>query len=585
MGTPKTARVDIDASSPLNLAKERSLTKIKKLAGKRSAQHSPKNNHEGDTNKINVLINELETTAEELMNLTKTTTNTKNEIKNLAKKLYNISGRIVDAKYEIEELHEETQRNKRTKSIENTQNLLEEGAFTCIECKKKVENEEERMKKLEEEIGAAQNMDNNEEYISKVKTLAGNKWAEILYKKTKLKKGLREGPNQNMVVIVGRGGERSNLIQILRGRFPEIEEFVAAEDVLQYSESSTTTNKGKTSKRKLHVIKSMKEEEIIGSLKSICEKEEEGDLDIACTEGPNWTTLRKQIEIVFRQSKLEEVSLVVPQNHEQRMGGKLVASREGEKKSGIISITMKEEFQNQDKMEEVIRNMKKNIDIEEIGVNVEGPLRYKDGVCDIKAVEKKTGGLVDFLKKVTNSVQDKATVKSKSYGRKNKTLVIRNIDISNTSTEVLNAVKSRVPDDKCLDIKIKSLKPNYRKDSLVGILETTEEVADIILQGKTVKVGWVQCSVDLMITPVQCFKCLCHGHLGKDCSSKTQRGTVKCRKCLKEGHLAKDCQNEAVCADCGERHSAGNMACKVYRDLVNKGRKRDEGWESERRRR
>uniref|UniRef100_A0A8D8ZCH0 Uncharacterized protein n=1 Tax=Cacopsylla melanoneura TaxID=428564 RepID=A0A8D8ZCH0_9HEMI len=42
MGTPKTARVDIDASSPLNLAKERSLTKIKKLAGKRSAQHSPK---------------------------------------------------------------------------------------------------------------------------------------------------------------------------------------------------------------------------------------------------------------------------------------------------------------------------------------------------------------------------------------------------------------------------------------------------------------------------------------------------------------------------------------------------------------
>uniref|UniRef100_A0A8D8Z9W1 Uncharacterized protein n=1 Tax=Cacopsylla melanoneura TaxID=428564 RepID=A0A8D8Z9W1_9HEMI len=123
------------------------------------------------------------------MNLTKTTTNTKNEIKNLAKKLYNISGRIVDAKYEIEELHEETQRNKRTKSIENTQNLLEEGAFTCIECKKKVENEEERMKKLEEEIGAAQNMDNNEEYISKVKTLAEIKWAEILYKKTKLKKG------------------------------------------------------------------------------------------------------------------------------------------------------------------------------------------------------------------------------------------------------------------------------------------------------------------------------------------------------------------------------------------------------------
>ncbi|KAI5706283.1 hypothetical protein M8J76_013034 [Diaphorina citri] len=559
----------------INFAGKRTKGETKKMAGKRAAELSPKqmmlhNTHEVSTHRTIILIEELEKVAEELMNLTKAHTQTKKEIKDAARKINLITGKLVSTKEEIKEMSKETDRSKISKKL----------VALCKQCKKKVTEEEDKIKLIEEEIAALQRVEDEKEYADTVRKIARGIWEEKIFLKTKIRKGLKEGPNQNMAVIVNKGAEKSNLIFMLRSKFPEMDDLLNEEDVLQYSESSTTTNKGRISKRKLYLIKSKNEEETIKALKTICEKEREGDLDIASTEGVKWSSLRQQIEAVFRHSQLAEVSLVVPQNYEQRVGN--ISNRKVDtQKAGTINITMKETGESKEKLDELMRKMMREVNIEQIGVQVQTIRKDNNGEYEIKAKEERKGGLEDFTKKVTNSLNREALVKSTShnYGRRTKTLVVRNIDITTTTAEVTKAVEEQSQIQNA-EVKVISLKPNFKKDSLVGMVEMPEEVACAISQRRTMKVGWVSCPVSLLITPPQCYKCLRHGHLGAQCSSDTEGG-IKCRKCTQGGHVARECKNTAKCADCGEEHPAGTMKCRVYRDIVDRERRGEQGWERE----
>ncbi|KAI5710006.1 hypothetical protein M8J75_004960 [Diaphorina citri] len=242
---------------------------------------------------------------------------------------------------------------------------------------------------------------------------------------------------------------------------------------------------------------------------------------------------------------------------------------------------MKETGESKEKLDELMRKMMREVNIEQIGVQVQTIRKDNNGEYEIKAKEERKGGLEDFTKKVTNSLNREALVKSTShnYGRRTKTLVVRNIDITTTTAEVTKAVEEQSQIQNA-EVKVISLKPNFKKDSLVGMVEMPEEVACAISQRRTMKVGWVSCPVGLLITPPQCYKCLRHGHLGAQCSSDTEGG-IKCRKCTQGGHVARECKNTAKCADCGEEHPAGTMKCRVYRDIVDRERRGEQGWERE----
>lgn len=558
---------------PLNLSLN---SKVGKMSGKRNADQPTKEmliGKGGDTRKVLSLIEELEKTAVELISLSKAHVHTKIEIKKAIGKVKSISDRLKLNKDEIQALYDETLSKKKMKEVQKL-------PFTCSDCKKKVIDEDDRVKRLEDEIKSLI-IDEEETYIEKMKTLAKSKWTDNMYLKTKLKKGFTEGTNQNMVLTVGKGGEKSNLIKILRSKYSEIEDLITVEDddTLQFSESSTRTSKGKITRRKLYVIKPRTEEDLIRSLRSIYDMEKEGTLDFASTEGINWSTLRKEIEMVFRSSNLSEVSLVVPHNYEKG-AGQIGGVKESEKTAGTLNIRPKEEG-NQDRMEEIIRKLKSEVDIEETGVTIEAIRKNKNGETEIKAKEKKAGGFEKFMKKVQETIKNDALVKVTGAEKKKKTLVVRNIDTSTTQAEVLGGITALLPGNKCQEVSVSSFKPNFRQESLVCMLAVTSEVAELILRHKTVKIGWVQCPVDLLVSPVQCFKCLCHGHLGRDCRNKPEAGVIKCRKCMQDNHMARDCTNEAKCADCKGKHPAGTMACKVYRDLVNREKRGEEGWARE----
>lgn len=566
----------IFGKKPLNLSSNKQAAE--KKGEKRKATQPPETAQLGngaDPLEVLFLIEQLEKTAADLLSLTNTHVHTKTEIKKLTRKLKHISDRFVNSKEEIQELHEETQRKKKIKGLQVI-------PPTCVECKKKVISEEDAVKRLEEEINNVSSIDNEEEYIEKVKLLAKSNWTDKMFLKTKLKKGFSENSNQTMVIVVGKGGEKSNLIRIMRSKFPEIEDLISAEeeDTMQYSESSTRTSKGKTTKRKLYVIKPGSEGELISSLKTICNAEKEGTLDIAGTEGINWTALRKETEMVFRSSELTDVYLVVPHNYEKEAREQNAPMKVNELKASTLNIRPKEEGQ-QDNMEKIIRKLKNEVNVEETGVTIEAIRRNKNGETEIRAKEKKAGAFEVFMKKVSETIKEEALVKEEGTERKKKTLVIRNIDTSTTEAEILGKIRALLPGNQSQEVSVTSLRPNFRQESLVCMVAVTREAADIILQQRSVKIGWVQCPVDLLVTPAQCYKCLCHGHLGRDCRSKPEMGVIKCRKCMQDGHKARDCTNEAKCADCKGNHPAGTMACKVYRELVNREKRGRVGWERE----
>ncbi|KAI5735555.1 hypothetical protein M8J77_020038 [Diaphorina citri] len=557
-GTPNSGGVVTTGETPNN--------DKRKMEGKRKMEESPRMELKESQIGLMRLIEDLEKKVQELSALTGKHENTKVEIKQASKCLNILAYRLSIKKGELYEIYEEKIKEKQMR-LESSPKPPR--AQNCAACGKKIAEEEEKTKKLKEDLDKLGSILDVDEFIEKAVPLCLEEWKDEFYQEVTIKKGVVESMKGKMVVFIGEGDESSPLVGIIQGRYADVEDIIKqGGEEMEFLENVTRTKYG-VSSSKLYLAKIGKREKrktIIKKIIEMMEGEKEGRIDLALTERLDWVYTRKVLELVSRKYSQRTVSLVVPNSYRP----------EGEKREKIrasnIKLKLATNSENQGNLNEIMRDLKKQVALNEEGITIES-VKGNTTSYEIRAKEKREGALKEFMEEVGKKVGARAEVSMTTTTGGITNLIVRGIESSTEQAEIVPAIRALLPEGIMSDgvIRLSSLRPNYRKDAQVAKISASREVADILLTKKQVKIGWVSCPIELLVEPLQCYKCLKHGHRSANCKNEeTING--KCRRCLGEGHIAKDCIVTPKCADCGGSHNTGVMACEIFRTMVNESR-------------
>lgn len=523
--------------------------------------------------KTKIVIEKVEQYSSDLLFKLKTTT--KDDVTGIYENILAISeqiklfaGMLMTERDTISDLYDYVDKSKQAK--------LGQDLMRCKDCNKKFLDEERMQKRLEEDIQEMMAMDIREpaafkRYSEMMVDLAGRKWKDDMFQ-TELNRDLAGSLKGDSMAIFmkDREDKTSPLIKKVASRYPDVEDLLATDEKRQLLEQVIKVN-NQVRESRLYLLKfdpnnykAEMVECITAMVNGTC---------IALTEGLDWEFARKVIELMNKKAKKQVVQLVVPESY--KTGGN--SNEAGNRKKIVLKLT------NSDlpgKMGTVMKELKRGLKVEE-GIVIEGMKNDVDkDLVEIRAKEGQEGALAKFIEQVKSNVGEKAEVSVSSIHTGLTTLIIRNIDYTVEQQEVLKGIEDIAGKNRTVNLL--SLRPNFRKDAQVAKVAVDRETSDLLLSKKLVKIGWLHCPIDLMVDPVQCYKCLKHGHRSTDCTEQVNL-SGRCRKCLGENHLARDCTNKPKCADCGGDHHTGVMGCDKFKNLVNREREKREkdqmGWE------
>lgn len=211
---------------------------------------------------------------------------------------------------------------------------------------------------------------------------------------------------------------------------------------------------------------------------------------------------------------------------------------------------------------EVLRQMKKNIDLNTVGVSVTGIHRTKNGNL---AIRTKTGQ-AEKLKaalaaKVSGDFEAKAL--TKRY-----LLDIRDMDEATEVGEIVEALLAFGTEEDRNVTSVRNIRSSYAK-TRQALVETSEKIALQVLKKGKIKIGWLMCRVREKARLLQCFRCLEGGHTIATCRGKDRRNL--CKRCCCEGHKSGTCDKDPLCIACKEAglpntsHYIGSVHCTKNR--------------------
>ncbi|KAI5710862.1 hypothetical protein M8J75_012036 [Diaphorina citri] len=308
--------------------------------------------------------------------------------------------------------------------------------------------------------------------------------------------------------------------------------------------------------------------------------EEEQRLRVATLCNMEVTILRKLLESIFRYTgiKITILTRATPSFAETlRRKDTQVYTKAEEKRNVIRKNTNKVInviLQDEDKKNyaEVVKKMKEEINVEEVGVKVKSILQTKKGNARIVFEENSPHSHENFKTKIDACIGSMGKAVEPNTKKK---LIIRDLDSTTTDEEVEKGIRTKLNIEEGRDERrVINLRKTIRGNMQTAIIEVEEEEASVLLREGRIKVGWVLCRIDTYITPTRCYRCLNFGHKVFECRSEASVG-VLCYKCNKQGHRAAECQNEAYCQECDKYgHQSGNMACDAYKSLISQERRR-----------
>ncbi|KYB29499.1 hypothetical protein TcasGA2_TC032967 [Tribolium castaneum] len=213
----------------------------------------------------------------------------------------------------------------------------------------------------------------------------------------------------------------------------------------------------------------------------------------------------------------------------------------------------------------MLKRLKGEINVEEIGVTVKGVYETSDGRIKINLTEKGKGNCEKFRTAIEEKLGNKAEAKI-TMARKE--LIITGIDKETTEEEVRLAIQQHYTEKTACpeDTQVRSFHSNERTNKQTATVLVPETEALHLLQKRKVIIGWTMCRIVEKLRPERCHRCLKYGHRAKECKEKagennTEKGG-RCLKCGRWGHHAKACQNEPHCYECEQQgHRADSMAC------------------------
>lgn len=142
-------------------------------------------------------------------------------------------------------------------------------------------------------------------------------------------------------------------------------------------------------------------------------------------------------------------------------------------------------------------------------------------------------------------------------------VIIYDVDINITETQVVNAVRDQNPELGLTQDDAKSMIVKYRLGPRNGetthwVVETSPEALSKI-ENKKVFIGLTRCRIKVHQHMPQCYKCQGFGHTALKCIQELPT----CRHCANQ-HDIRECmaKEKAICTNCKGDHKASSTTCK-----------------------
>lgn len=226
-----------------------------------------------------------------------------------------------------------------------------------------------------------------------------------------------------------------------------------------------------------------------------------------------------------------------------------LAERPKKPKSDAIIVRMENKSYS-----EMLRTLKSAINPSELGV-------------DITSIKKTKND--ELLLTVKNGLDKAIILESELKGRipdakatllvSQKIIHVKGMDEVTTVEEIREAVSKSIgirPET----FEVRALRPAYGGTQNVTI-KLKEVDANLLIQKKTIKIGWTNCMIQERKPEMRCFGCWEYGHVRGQCSGP-DRGQL-CLRCGQEGHMISQCRNKPFCVFCKqEGHQSNNRKCQ-----------------------
>lgn len=150
--------------------------------------------------------------------------------------------------------------------------------------------------------------------------------------------------------------------------------------------------------------------------------------------------------------------------------------------------------------------------------------------------------------------------------KKDKTLDIRELEVTTTNEEVERAVRSKLGDELMPEVTLKALRDGPGGTKTVTVVASDRAAFKLATLGR-IKVGWANGKIKKREEEKACFRCWEVGHWQRECKGVDR--SKLCLNCGKEGHKAADCSEEAHCPVCNVTgHRAKSMKCPKNKETT-----------------
>lgn len=428
--------------------------------------------------------------------------------------------------------------------------------------------------------------------VEEVKRLTQEEWPKEVYQTCKIVSGgvIKAAKLEDVVIFVDNETEEGNpLIKQLSEIQPEVGEVIRKGSVkpgkVVYTTScSKIIDENETSETNTRVMylaglegESAGDVEtlitVLEKIKNISNKERKKGFIAVCTKEGMEVILQKVIELVFGGEGYNVVLHM--KKHRKQTDGQQddkqwQVQRRSNQRARRETILVKPTTEGKT-YADLLREMKKNIDIDELDVKINNVEKTREGYVKLNIFRGKKGNGESIKAAVQDKMRNIAEVQLK---KKRKNVVILDMDDITTEDEIYEALKSVLQDAKRDDITIKmSPKANNRGLQYANIQLPSDE-ANVLLEMQRIKIGWTRCRVVERLAPAKCYRCQNYGHYASSCKSETDM-SGKCLKCGEDGHKIKLCTNEAFCSACKIKgHTSNEMVCPVYKKLMDELRRK-----------
>lgn len=210
-----------------------------------------------------------------------------------------------------------------------------------------------------------------------------------------------------------------------------------------------------------------------------------------------------------------------------------------------------------DSYAEVLRAMRMNPDLKELGEDVQKVRRTRNGEMLFELKRDPKAGSISYKELTEKALGNKVEVRALCPEA---TLLCKDLDEITTEEEVKLALKEQCElGEVQMTIRIR----NGPDGTKVASIKLPVDAANKALRVEKVCVGWSVCPLSVSQQPDVCFKCLGFGHFARNCQGPDR--SKLCRRCGEEGHKAKDCSKPPKCLICAatgdNEHPTGGSRC------------------------